>query len=436
MYRLGLEHSGGPSGEETARRFGIPSAEYAEKVNRTMAEVFRLFSSRHTRFYYENCDVQVYSNTKDSLPCAIGKKHIKAPSRAIWDLVWSVTRRTSIDPMLKRVKGELSVCNDTTAKSKSTDAIVIENLGQQTRVEHCVFSAVWPTLPRDFCNLSHWRVLDDGRTILIVNCSVSHPACPPVEGFIRAEIVASCLIVEPRADNFGCNVAYLIKSNPKGNTPHFMVTKVQSARPLVLNNISAALEPLYAEAINKSRLTSRPRNLSTPVTQKHRRRTLPSGSTKGTERRSTLPTNFTTLAKSGLSVTQYLRKTNRRRLARYRRITRSNYSVIVVMLVCMPFVAPHIMPSSVQSWVYIPLVLWLMLCFVTDMIITPHVYNRPYTQQSTPAVATVPAVPKEQDKLILKLKALTELSNQTTDEALKTRLNGQISSLLDRLEKI
>lgn len=102
-----MEHTAKPSGEDTARRFGIPSAEYADKVNHVVTEVFRLFSSPHTKFYYENRNVQVFSNTDDALPCAIGKKHIKAPSRAIWDLFWSVSKRTSVDPMLQSVKGKV-----------------------------------------------------------------------------------------------------------------------------------------------------------------------------------------------------------------------------------------------------------------------------------------------------------------------------------------
>lgn len=292
-----------------------------------------------------------------------------------------------------------------------------------------MFSAVWPTLPRDFCNLSHWRVLDDGRTILLVNCSVTHAGCPPVEGFIRAEIMASCIIIEPRADNLGCNVAYLIKSDPKGNTPHFMVTKVQSARPLVLNNVSSTLEPLYASALMKSHLASRPRNHSSPITQKHRRRTLPSGSTEGKGRRSSFPTNLESLTKSGFSPTEYLRKSHRRKLTRFRQYLRSNYSVLASLLALTLLV----FPSGLQPYGYIPLILCLALNLVNDIVVTPYMYSKPYMQKQE---LSVEAAPKEEDKVILKLKALTELSNQTTDGELKVRLNKQIAALLDRLEKL
>lgn len=41
---------------------------------------------------------------------------------------------------------------------------------------------VWPTAVRDFCNISHWRMLPDGRIVFVAFSEKFDDICPLVEG--------------------------------------------------------------------------------------------------------------------------------------------------------------------------------------------------------------------------------------------------------------
>jgi hypothetical protein len=46
-----------------------------------------------------------------------------------------------------------------------------------TTLDHLVFKQVWPTSARDFVNLTHWRVEEDG-TVIIAAKVIEHPRAP------------------------------------------------------------------------------------------------------------------------------------------------------------------------------------------------------------------------------------------------------------------
>jgi hypothetical protein len=81
-------------------------------------------------------------------------------------------------------------------------------LSKHTGVEHIKYKAVWPTLPRDFVNMTHWRVLkqdphrlihpqanDTERdssyflTFSFSEKSVGEQYCPPIEGYVRGDVL-------------------------------------------------------------------------------------------------------------------------------------------------------------------------------------------------------------------------------------------------------
>lgn len=74
---------------------------------------------------------------------------------------------------------------------------VIKTYSPHTTIEHVRLKQVWPTPSRDFCNLAHWRLLNDGS---VVTCSTSEKFetfCPIEEGVIRAELILSGFVIKP-----------------------------------------------------------------------------------------------------------------------------------------------------------------------------------------------------------------------------------------------
>jgi hypothetical protein len=97
-------------------------------------------------------------------------------------------------------------------------------LSKHTGVEHVKYKPVWPTAPRDFVNMTHWRVLKhDPNRILHPNStekestyllnfsfseqSVEEKYCPPLDGYVRGNVL----------------VGYVMKHVPGGTRVIFII---------------------------------------------------------------------------------------------------------------------------------------------------------------------------------------------------------------------
>jgi hypothetical protein len=81
----------------------------------------------------------------------------------------------------------------------------IKPLSTYSAIEYLRYKAVWPTAPRDFCNLMHWRVLPDG-TFLYFAFSEKFGEFPEVKGAVRANLVVG---------------GYVMRHAPGGTDVHF-----------------------------------------------------------------------------------------------------------------------------------------------------------------------------------------------------------------------
>jgi hypothetical protein len=70
---------------------------------------------------------------------------------------------------------------------------------EQTGLEYMKFKPVWPTAARDFCNLTHWRLLDDGTFINMGFSEKFDSLCPedPNSGLVRAELILGGHVMKP-----------------------------------------------------------------------------------------------------------------------------------------------------------------------------------------------------------------------------------------------
>jgi hypothetical protein len=99
-----------------------------------------------------------------------------------------------------------------------------------------LFSGVWPLAERDTVTISHWRLLPDGKIILITFSEDE----PEIEGVIRAELKIGALVITPTS--YGCFLQYIIDCDLKGSIPDLVSNYIVNLQPLNIANIRNILE--------------------------------------------------------------------------------------------------------------------------------------------------------------------------------------------------
>lgn len=66
-----------------------------------------------------------------------------------------------------------------------------------TAVEHILYKPVWPTAARDFVNITHWRLFNDGSLITLGYGEEVHELFPPLDGVVRGNLIAGGYVFRP-----------------------------------------------------------------------------------------------------------------------------------------------------------------------------------------------------------------------------------------------
>eukprot|EP01035_Chromulina_nebulosa_P018913 gene18913-24717_t len=117
---------------------------------------------------------------------------------------------------------------------------IIKEFSSHTNIYYRKSKPVWPTAARDLCNISHWRLLADGRLIFVAYSEKFDDLCPLEENVIRAELILGGYILKPQSN--GTLVQYVCQVDLKGSLPVQVINLVASQQPLVLANIKKILE--------------------------------------------------------------------------------------------------------------------------------------------------------------------------------------------------
>ena len=150
----------------------------------------------------------------------LGERVISASVGDVFDVVWQLGARRSVEPQLETVS-------------------LVEQLGPQTRVEHLAYSAVWPTNRRDFCRLVHWRDLDGGVRV-VATTSYEHPLRPVLKDAVTAHILVSGFLLRPVGNS--CRVTYVIIVDPRiSGIPRRVVQSTSVLQALILDRIESYL---------------------------------------------------------------------------------------------------------------------------------------------------------------------------------------------------
>lgn len=109
-----------------------------------------------------------------------------------------------------------------------------------TFLDYNRFKAVWPSSPRDMYNIVHWRVLDEGKVVLIAY-SDKDPY-PEEDGCIRGDLIIAGWVIKPLEDSSSSQVSFLLQMDLKGSLTHRVKNVVAERQPMVIATLRKYLE--------------------------------------------------------------------------------------------------------------------------------------------------------------------------------------------------
>lgn len=182
----------------------------------------------------EKLDVKAYVRSASKLGSFKGVGVIQQHPYVVLKLILEISRRHLFDSQLL-------------AKQR------LHLYDQHTFIDHLVYKAVFPASPRDFVNITHWRVLRDG-SILVIAASVDrNDLCPKKEPkIVRAEAIMAGFLLIPSADYKSVTAKYITKADIKSGIPQAMQTKLFIKQAFLIDGIRKALEDDEHESNNDS----------------------------------------------------------------------------------------------------------------------------------------------------------------------------------------
>ncbi len=105
--------------------------------------------------------------------------------------------------------------------------------------------------------LYHWRLLSDGRVVVLSFSEKFDDLCPPEEGVVRAELILGGFVLSPTRGKSDSEtlVQYVSQSDLKGSLPASMLNLLSSTQPLIVCNLQKALAEKFSS--KKSAYSSR-----------------------------------------------------------------------------------------------------------------------------------------------------------------------------------
>ena len=136
-------------------------------------------------------------STSQSTVCVRAEIQLPFFILEVWRLLTDIHRQCQLDP--QRQSHER-----------------VKEFSPHTWVDYIRFKGVWPTSPRDFVNLVHWRRLADGSVVIYAFSSPEmETLCPPSAGVVRGEMAVA---------------GYWLRGNTQGTRVHYLVQVRASER--------------------------------------------------------------------------------------------------------------------------------------------------------------------------------------------------------------
>jgi hypothetical protein len=155
-----------------------------------------------------------------NLICVKGELQVAFNLLDVWALVTDGSRQCELDPQRNLHER-------------------IKDYSNHTFVDYIRFKGVWPTSPRDFVSMAHWRMLNDGSVILFTFAEKYDDLRPVFDGLVRGEITVGGYWLQPNAQ--GTKISYLIHSDLKGSLGSTVVNFVSTSQPAILSTVNKTL---------------------------------------------------------------------------------------------------------------------------------------------------------------------------------------------------
>lgn len=172
----------------------------------------------------EKLGVKAYVRTASKLGSFKGVGEIQQHPFVVLQLILEIAQRHVYDPQLL-------------AKQR------VHVFDQHSFIDHLVYKAVFPAAPREFVNLTHWRVLED-NSILVVAAAIERDDLVPRREpkVVRGEVIMAGFLLVPSADYSSVTATYITKADVKSGIPQAMQTKLFLKQAFLIAGLRRALE--------------------------------------------------------------------------------------------------------------------------------------------------------------------------------------------------
>ena len=142
---------------------------------------------------------------------------------------------------IPEIFGAISTAEDRKELDRQLDTYKrLKWFSYHTGVEYLRFKPVWPTAARDFCNLTHWRLLEDG-TFLTFGFSVPFlDLCPEESGLVRADLILGGYVMRPEVG--GTRIHIIVQTDLCGSLPASVANMAAESQPMALIYLKKRLE--------------------------------------------------------------------------------------------------------------------------------------------------------------------------------------------------
>ncbi|DAZ97875.1 TPA: hypothetical protein N0F65_003302 [Lagenidium giganteum] len=198
---------------------------YADTINELITRLEQeLQDEASWTLYADKNGLKVHTRLDAGLTSAKGVGTIPFHPRAIWDIIMDITKKKSYDGQL--ASGQR-----------------VKVLDEQTSIDYLEYKPVFIVAGRDFVNLVHWRVLENGTIIIVAKSVEDLELCPLKEPkIVRGDVHIAGWKIVPNAAYDGAEVSFLVKSDLKGSIPSRVASKAAADQPYQIQTISNLLK--------------------------------------------------------------------------------------------------------------------------------------------------------------------------------------------------
>ncbi|OWZ10847.1 2-oxo acid dehydrogenase acyltransferase catalytic domain protein [Phytophthora megakarya] len=198
---------------------GFPAVpeEYSEIIEKAVARMEAEMNDESSwNFIGDKDGVKAYTRVDGSLTAAKGVGYLPYHPRAIWEQVIDAARRKLVDPQLAL-------------------GMNLKTLNAHTNIDYFEYKSMFVVAGRDFCTLTHWRVLPSGAIIVVAQSIEVQELCPLKEPkIVRGDLHLGCTKIVPNAAYDGAEVTTMVKTDLKGSIPGRIAGKAAADQPFVI----------------------------------------------------------------------------------------------------------------------------------------------------------------------------------------------------------